>query len=122
MADFPRDPERVNVNGPRQFMQSGSEVDYFVFVGCTDRGQHKRVQLSTARRELDGTHGMNNALRHFAPPNPDARPMTATGRGSYVFWCPKCGRTPQIKSERWWHLVDEVARVGLNDLDISLLS
>ena len=115
------DVERLNADGPRQFTIGGREVDYFVLIVCTDRGQHKQVTLSTARRELDGTHGMNHAWEHFAPPDPDARPLSAVGRKSYVFVCPKCGRTPQVKFERWWHLVDELGRVGFSHLDISLL-
>jgi hypothetical protein len=114
-------PKRVNVNGPPQFAMDGREVDYFIAVICTDRGQHKQVQLTMARRELDGSGGMNFALRHFAPPDPKARPESAVGRDSYIFWCPKCGRTPQVKRERWWRALDELARAGVHDLDISLL-
>jgi hypothetical protein len=53
---------RTNPNRRREFDRGGEEVDYFIFVVCTDRGQHESVLLPQARRELDGTRGMNNAL------------------------------------------------------------
>lgn len=114
-------PSRINPNRRREFFQSGQEVDYFLFIICTDRGQHDRVLLTTARRELDGSHGMNNALRWFAPPMKDAEPGSSMGRESYIFACPVCTRTPQIKADRWWNLVDEAVRRNLEELDISLL-
>ena len=52
-----------------------------MFVVCTDRGQHKRTVLTTARRELDGGHGMNHALEWFAPPDASAEARTAMGHG-----------------------------------------
>ena len=97
------------------------EADFFVFVVCTDRAQHKRTLLTTARRDLGGGHGMNNALNCFAPPDPNAKERTATGRDSYVFWCPRCTRTPHINKERWWQIIDEMGRHGLDELDLSLL-
>lgn len=115
------EPERLNPAAPRQFFVSDYEADFFVFVVCTDRGQHKRMLLTTARRELGGGHGMNNALRWFAPPDPDARAGTAMGHDSYVFRCPRCTRTPHIKRERWWQTIDELGRLGIRELDISLL-
>jgi hypothetical protein len=113
---------RLNPARPRQFtVGRGREVDFFVFVVCTDRGQHRRLLLTTARRELDGTHGMNAALQCFAPPDPNAKPQTATGRDAYVFWCPGCNRTPHIGRERWWNAIDDLGRVGADELDISLV-
>ena len=115
------EPERLNPAASRQFFQSGAEADFFVFVVCTDRGQHKRMLLTTARRELGCGHGMNSALQWFAPPDPDAGAGTATGHDSYVFWCPRCTRAPHIKKERWWQTIDELGRLGIRELDISLL-
>lgn len=77
--------------------------------------------LTTARRELDRTGGMNHALRYFAPPMKDAAPGSFTAREAYIFRCPKCTRTPQIKLDRWWRFLDESVRVGLDVVDISLL-
>jgi hypothetical protein len=89
---------------------------------CTDKGQHARTMLTTARRELDGSHGMNHALEHFAPPEGDrAKPLTATGRDSYVFICPRCSRTPHIRRDHWWRAIDDLGRLGVDELDISLL-
>lgn len=112
---------RLNPANPRHFTASGREVDFSVYVVCTDRGQHTRTMLSTARRELDGIHGMNHALECFAPPDPDAKPHTATGHDAYTFWCPRCGRTPHIRSDRWWQAIDDLGRLGVDELDISLL-
>ncbi|NHC44627.1 hypothetical protein [Motilibacter aurantiacus] len=115
---------RLAPDAPRQYTQSGFEVDFFVFVVCTDRGQHKRMLLTTARRELDGSHGMNNALRWFAPPD-SAGELEGAGRtwsrSSYEFICPRCRRSPRIEGSKWWNLVDELDRVGQYELDLSLL-
>ncbi|WP_394615255.1 hypothetical protein JNUCC0626_36445 [Lentzea sp. JNUCC 0626] len=111
------DPERC-----REFTMSGREVDYFMPVVCTDRGQHKRMLLTSARRELDGTHGMNHALQWFAPPmGKDAEPNSLTSKHSYIFRCPKCPRTPQVKADVWWQLVDKAVLARLDAIDISLL-
>ena len=50
-----------------------------------------------------------------------AEPQDHTPRDAYVFVCPTCGRTPQIREEIWWLGVDEVARAGAPEIDISLL-
>lgn len=114
--------ERVNPNPRRLFNMAGQEMDYFMPVICTDRGGHKRIRLTTARREMDGSHGMGHALVHFAPPMRDAEPGTqGISRESYNIICPKCSRHIQLKSEKWWKLVDDCARVELPELDISLL-
>ena len=116
----PRD--RLNPALPRRFTIGGREVDFFVQVVCTDQGQHKRTLLTTARRELDGQHGMNHALEYFAPPyGDDAKPNSGMGRESYVFRCPHCPRTPHIKKDRWWQAIDDLGRLGVDELDISLL-
>jgi hypothetical protein len=114
--------DRVNPNRRRQFDRTGHEVDYFVRVVCADRGQHKRVVLTNARRELNGDRGMNFALECFAPPLGDqAQPNSLEGRESYVFRCPLCPRTPQVRASRWWALLDELVRADRDELDISLL-
>lgn len=122
MSEANQPPSRINPNRRRQFFAGGQEADYFVFIICTDRGQHERVLLTTARRELDGSRGMNYALRWFAPPMTDAQAGSSIGRNSYTFACPRCTRTPQIKADRWWELVDNVVRLDLDELDISLLT
>jgi len=120
-TDGDQEPHRLNPGSPRQFFKSGHEADFFVFVVCTDRGQHKRVLLTTARRELGGGHGMNNALKNFAPPDPDAKPGSAFGRDAYIFTCPRCPRTPHINQARWWEIIDELGRRGVGELDLSML-
>ena len=118
----PGEPGRIDPQRPREFTRGGREVDYFVLVICTDRGQHKPILLTTARRELDGSRGMNHALRYFAPPMGNkARPESLTGRESYTFLCPLCPRTPQVRADRWWRYLDDVVRAGLDRFDISLL-
>lgn len=113
---------RTNPDRRREYNRGGEEVDYFISVICTDRGQHEPILLTTARRELDGSIGMSHALRMFAPPmGPSAKPRSMTGLESYVFRCPRCTRTPQIKSTRWWNYVDAAVRADLDAVDISLL-
>lgn len=114
-------PQRVNPGRRRQFNRGGEEVDYFVWIVCTDRGRHDRVLLTTARRELDGTRGMNFALRYFAPPWEDAESESGMAREAYTFRCPRCTRKPQIKADRWWAAVEALVRADLDDLDVSLL-
>lgn len=113
--------QRINPARRRQFNRGGKEVDYFVFVICTDRGQHAPVLLTTARGEMDGGRGMNHAWRYFAPPARDAAPESGQGRESYIFRCPQCDRTPQIKADRWWAAVEAVVLADLDELDVSLI-
>lgn len=119
MADE-EEPARLNPHLDRVFTLSGIEVDFFVAVVCSDKGQHPRTVLSMARRELGGGHGMSHALEWFAPPMDD-RESPRMSRSSYTFACPRCPRRPVIRAATWWRLVDEVGRVGRADLDISLL-
>lgn len=101
---------------------AGMAKEYRVGIVCTDRGQHARFRLTMARREADGSHGMTHAFRYFASPMRNAEPGSMMGRSSYVFRCPACPRTPQVKAARWWQLVDEMRAAGFTELDISLLS
>lgn len=64
---------------------------------------------------------MNFALRYFAPPSRDAEPRSGMARDAYLFRCPRCDRTPQIKADRWWEAVEAVVRADLDELDVSLL-
>ncbi|WP_030491706.1 hypothetical protein [Micromonospora chokoriensis] len=118
----PPPASRIDPDRPRQFAQSGREVDFFLPVVCTDRGQHKRRLLTVARRELDGSGGMSSALEWFAPPmGAEAKPGSMIGKNSYIFRCPSCSRKPQINSVKWWKLVDDAVRAKLPELDLSLL-
>jgi hypothetical protein len=120
-SDNTKSQDRLNPTRSRQFTLGGHEIDFFVQVVCTDKGQHARTLLTTARRELGGGHGMNFALRHFAPPDPDAKPHTAQGHDAYVFTCPRCSRAPHIGKDRWWQAIDDLGRLSVDELDISLL-
>lgn len=121
-ADYPPAGERVNPDRPREFAQSGREVDFFLPVICTDRGQHKRVRLTTVIRELDGGLHMSRAFEAFAPPmGKEAEPETLVSRNAYTFVCPRCNRSPQVGRDRWWYLVREYARVAAPWVDISKL-
>ncbi|MFI2643258.1 hypothetical protein [Streptomyces sp. NPDC018610] len=101
-------------------MAEDNEQRTFMAITCTDRSQHRRIRLTTARLHLSD-RGMNYALEHFAPPMADAEPETLVGRESYTFVCPRCGRTPQIKFDKWWKLLEELAEAGRDEFDISLL-
>jgi hypothetical protein len=92
----------------------------FVAIICTDRGQHRRTRLTTARLRLS-ERGMNWPMERFSPPMPDAKPHSFVGRESYTFVCPRCTRTPQIKADKWWMLLEAVAKERRNEFDISLL-
>ena len=115
-------PSRLNPDLPRAFSIGGREADFFIYVVCTDRNQHRRVLLTTARRELDGSHGMNFAFRWFSPPVNETREEFSTiSHESYEFRCPRCPRNPRLGAQQWWSLVDDFGRRGLHELDISLL-
>ncbi|MDP9397341.1 MAG: hypothetical protein M3P96_05730 [Actinomycetota bacterium] len=108
---------------------AGREVDYVIFVSCSDRGQHKPMLLCTAYRKTNGDCGMNMALKYFAPPaewypgrDHGIEPPEHTPRHAYTFWCPRCPRTPQIHRDRWWRALDTAADAGLTEIDVSLLS
>ncbi|MEU4086490.1 hypothetical protein [Streptomyces aureus] len=101
-------------------MSEVNEERVFVAIVCTDRGQHRRIRLTTARLH-HSDRGMSFALEHFAPPMADAEPRSMIGRESYTFLCPKCGRTSQIKADRCWQALEALAEAGRDELDISLL-
>ena len=110
------------------FTRAGEEVDYFVAVVCTDRGQHKRRRLATVVRRMDGGRSMPGLGQFkYTPPAkhyPEVYKDSSDShdpRGAFVFWCPSCPRTPQIGDGRWWAAVDEAARVGLREIDVSLI-
>lgn len=84
----------------------------FVSIVCTDRGQHRRTRLTTARMRRS-ERGMNWPLERFAPPVPDAKPQS--------FVCPRCTRTPQVKTDKWWMLLEAVVMDHQKEFDISLL-
>jgi hypothetical protein len=123
---------------------------FTVKIICTDKGQHKRYGLARAIWDpwvLE--HGVTAEegrmrLSHggagpWLPPNgwwlPDetaqdrevhrlARmqdPDDHTPVDAYVFWCPGCKRTPQIKHAKFWQMLEDFVRVGVPLLDISRL-
>ena len=51
---------------------------------------------------------MNHALKFFAPPDTEATERSGLALGAYVFRCPRCPRTPQVKADRWWQLLDDL--------------
>ncbi len=117
---------------------------FTVKIICTDKGQHKRYGLARAiwdpSRGDDGdlrlTHG---AVGPWLPPNgfggPDDTEESRevqrrlrhldsddhTPTDAYVFWCPGCSRTPQIKHAKFWQMIEDFVRVKVPLLDISLL-
>jgi hypothetical protein len=101
-------------------MSEDNEERIFVAIVCTDKGQHRRRRLTTARLHWSD-RGMSFAFQHFAPPMRDAEPRSLVGRESYTFVCPTCQRTPQIKAEAWWRLLESWAEAGHAEFDISLL-
>jgi hypothetical protein len=113
---------------------------FTVKIICTDKGQHKRYAL--ARAVWDPSHGDDGHVRlthglvgPWLPPagwTPKGEGLFAWGeweataeshvpREAYVFWCPGCNRTPQIKHEKFWQMIDDFVRVGFPLLDISRL-
>ena len=83
-------------------------------VTCTDRGQHDRVRITTVRVAADGCRSM---------------PLGGEGRtswgiydnGTYGFNCPLCPRTPQIRRDLWWTIVEQTLAAGMVTLDLSRL-
>jgi len=66
---------------------------------------------------------MSRVFEAFAPPmGQEAKPETMIGRDSYTFICRKCGRTPEVKADRWWGIVLRHAEAGLPWIDASYLS
>lgn len=120
--DWPPPHERVRDDVPLTRMASGRDVDVFLPVVCTDRGQHKSTRLTTVIRELDGDRHMPRALEAFAPPmGEEAKPGSLVGRDSYTFICRRCGRTPQVRADRWWTIALRHAESALPWIDVSYL-
>ncbi|MFK0235946.1 hypothetical protein [Streptomyces vinaceus] len=92
----------------------------FVSIVCTDRGQHRRTRLTTARMR-QSERGMNWPMERFAPPMPGAEPQSFICREAYTFVCPRCTRTPQVKADKWWMLLEAVVMDHQREFDISLL-
>jgi hypothetical protein len=119
---WPPPGERVRSESPREYAASGREVDFFLPVVCTDRGQHRPTRLTTVIRELDGELHMARALEAFVPPmGPDAKPRSLMSQNAYVFICRRCGRTPSVEKNRWWNLALRHARTGTRSIDVSHL-
>lgn len=122
---------------------------FTVKIICTDGGQHKRYGLARAiwdpwagfgvtaeAGRLRLTHGL---VGPWLPPNgfigpgdtDETRAVTRETRmmdpddhtpvDAYVFWCPGCDRTPQIKHEKFWKMIEDFVRVGFPILDVSRL-
>lgn len=96
-----------------------------IAVICTDRGQHKRIRLTTARKDLwtDGSTSwsMTHALRHFAAPDEDAEPLDVISRHSYTFICPLCRRNPAIEKDKWWSAIERLDDIHVREIDLSLV-
>ena len=90
-----------------------------VAVTCTDRGQHKRLRLTTLEGwwpKDAGTHEpmlcLRGAGRHWGP----------AGEGlPYEFWCPTCRRNPQVTAARWSELSRGILNERLSEFDVSYL-
>lgn len=120
--EWPPPGVRVRDDVPLTTMGSGRQVDVFLPVVCTDRGQHRHTRLTTVIRELNGERHMPRALEAFAfPMGERAKPGTLIGRDSYTFQCPKCGRTPEVQSDRWWTIALRHAEQNLRWVDVSYL-
>lgn len=120
--EWPPAGVRVREDWPTTTVGEGREVDLFLPVVCTDRGQHQHVRLTTVIREMDGTLHMPRALEAFAPPLGDwAEPGKLGSRNSYTFQCRRCSRTPVVEPARWWNIVLRHALHGFEQIDVSFL-
>jgi hypothetical protein len=88
-----------------------------IAIVCTDRGQHRRRRLTTAKLWPGGHIGLSS-FRGMLP-NEGARPGDKMNRDAYRFWCPLCPRKPQIKKSRLWELLDAACQAGLAEFDLS---
>lgn len=101
------------------------EAVHDLAVTCTDRGQHKRIRLSTTvwwRSLEDGTESTHSSVRPSRVYLPALKDDTlSTGVTPYQWNCPMCRRNPQIKADRWRAVLDAARRTGLEEYDVSYL-
>ncbi len=75
---------------------------------CTNRGQHEPFELGEV---------LANG-RHIAGPHWTHAGMAGNGRGEQ-FFCPLCGRNPQVKPDRLDALFDAALGAGIEVFDMS---
>lgn len=120
--EWPPAGVRVRDDWPITIVGEGREVDLFMPVVCSNRGQHHRARLTTVIREMSGELHMPRAFEAFAPPLGDLAEEGELGsRDSYTFWCRRCSRTPVVEPIRWWNLVLRHAYEGIERIDVSFL-
>lgn len=86
---------------------------------CTDRGQHKRIRLTTIEgwwpKDSSGGEPLvytRNVGRHWGPAE-EGLPQE--------FWCPLCHRNPQVAATRWHELTRGMLNAQLREFDLSYL-
>lgn len=86
---------------------------------CTDRGQHKRIRLTTLEGwwPKDGVDAgpvvyTRDVGRHWGPAG-DGLPQE--------FSCPLCRRNPQVRGERWHELTRGMLNSSAQQFDVSYL-
>jgi len=99
-------------------------ISHRLAVVCTNRGQHKRIRLTTVTwwapvetpTEPDQL-SISDSGRHWGGPiaNPQGSALP------YEFWCGVCHRHTQIKAERWLRLVEGTRDAAMGDLDVAYL-
>jgi hypothetical protein len=88
---------------------------------CTDRGQHAWVRITTVT--LDEREDGQSWHMTFGPGKGDTETdwWTYFENGTYEFRCPRCTRTPQIRRDLWWAIVEQTFTARLPTLDLSRL-
>lgn len=96
-------------------MESGALTMRIV---CTDRGQHRRVVICLRVSFDDEGHlHMARPFEAWAPPDTPRNDGTVTT--TYEFQCPRCGRSPQVRPDKWRQIAERLLEARLEELDIS---
>jgi hypothetical protein len=121
-AEFRRLPDYLKANFGAEY----KETYWPTNITCTDRGAHERLLITMARVEEDGwitfaaIPDKRTRSTRASGPNPNAAPGEGSRRAS-TFVCPACSRTPQVTWPRLRKRIEELARVGVPDVDVSYL-
>lgn len=93
-------------------------VAHEVAIVCTDRGQHSRMRLTTARwwQPNDGAEPDQVSMLEMG-----RKFYQASGNDRYEFWCAKCKRRPWVSATRWGQILDRLFHDRAVEFNVSYL-